>query len=103
VISVAAGSDLLLIHGRDRKLFLDEQSRGDVPNAEIVSRHFESKIMSLASGDFIGDLDLDLGAAFEDRSVRLISEAATRGTTTQAARSRHNLVIESLASNPGST
>jgi len=103
VISVAAGSDLLLIHGRDRKLFLDEQSRRDVPNAEIVRRRFDSKIMSLASGDFIGDLDLDLGASFEDGSVQLISDAHTRGTTTQSAGSRHEIVIESLASNPGST
>ena len=102
VISVAAGSDLLLIHGRDRKLFLDEQSRRDVPNAEIVSRHFDSKIMSLASGDFIGDLDLDLGVSFEDGSVQLVSEAPTRGSITQTARSRHDVVIESLASNPGS-
>lgn len=102
VISVAAGSELLLIHGRDRKLFLDERSRSDVPNAEIVSRHFDSKIMSLASGDFIGDLDLDLGVSFEDGSVQLVSEAPTRGTTTQTARPRRDLMIESLASNPGS-
>lgn len=102
VISVAAGTDLLLIHGRDRKLFLDERSRGDVPNAEIIRRHFDSKIMSLASGDFIGDLGLDLGVSFEDGAVQLVSEAPARGTTTQTARSRHDLVIESLASNPGS-
>jgi len=103
VISVAAGSDLLLVHGRDRKLFLDEQSRGVVPNAEIVRRHFDSKIMSLASGDFIGDLDLDLGVSFEDGSVQLVSEIPTRGTTAQSVRGRRDLAIESVASNPGST
>jgi hypothetical protein len=35
-LAVAAGDELLVIHGRDRKLSLDAQSRSEVPKAVIT-------------------------------------------------------------------
>jgi hypothetical protein len=100
-IAVAAGQELLIVHGRDRKLFLDEKDRADVPEAQITRRTFSSKLTSLAIGDFIGDLKLDLGVASEDGTVQVVSERQTQGSTTQPGNNHFDLAIETLASNLG--
>ncbi|MBI3949376.1 MAG: VCBS repeat-containing protein, partial [Acidobacteria bacterium] len=52
---VAAGSELLIVHGRDRKLSLDDIRRAEVRPASIDQRSFPFAITSLALGDFIWD------------------------------------------------
>jgi hypothetical protein len=100
-IAVAAGQELLIVHGRDRKLFLDEKESADVPEAQITRRTFSSKLTSLAIGDFIGDLTLDLGVASEDGTVQVVSERQTQDSTTQPGNKHFDLAIETLASNLG--
>ncbi|MFY9571869.1 MAG: FG-GAP-like repeat-containing protein [Blastocatellia bacterium] len=99
-IAVAAGDELLIVRGRDRKLFLEERERAGVPAAQITRRAFPSKLVSLAIGDFVGDLNLDLGVASEDGTVLVLSERGTQAASTKP-NSQDDFEIETLASNLG--
>jgi hypothetical protein len=74
-LAVAAGNDLLIITGRDRKLSLDETSRAGVPQATITQRSFSSALKSVAAGNFTGDFKTDLALLFEDGTVQVLSRA----------------------------
>ncbi len=53
-LAVGAGSEAIIIHGRDRKLSLNEAARRDV-SRPLVSRHyFPFAIESIALGEFTG-------------------------------------------------
>ena len=54
-LAIGAGSELLIVHGRDRKLSLDEESRAGVTAAEIEQHSMPFTIASFAVGDFSGD------------------------------------------------
>src|SRR5262249_5866956 len=53
-LAIAAGHELMVVHGRDRKLTLDKQSQERVRPASISTRVFSSVVKSLALGDFTG-------------------------------------------------
>ena len=53
---VAAGYEIVVIHGRDRKLFLPKSGR-PTPEPQITRIPFSSEVESLAVGDFISDPD----------------------------------------------
>src|SRR5262249_24455715 len=59
-LAVAAGHDLVVVQGRDRKLPLDEIRRAEVPEARLNSRSFPFTIASLAAGDFTGNHSTDI-------------------------------------------
>ena len=68
-IAAAAGNELSLIRGRDRKL-----SIGRAAEAIVVDRYrFEFKIHQLVGGDFTGDHRLELAALANGGEVHLIS------------------------------
>lgn len=71
-IAVAAGYELLIVRGRDRKLSLDAEAQATVAAAEIRRRIMPAPLSALAVGDFTGDLRLELGAATADGSVYLV-------------------------------
>lgn len=102
-IAVAAGHELFIVHGRDRRLFLDEREREVVPKAQITRRTFASTLTSLAIGDFTGDLRLDLGVASEDGTVQIVSEGGTPGPISLTVNRGHDLNVSTLASNLGAT
>lgn len=79
-LAVAAGQELLLIEGRDRKLSLSEQVRAKVSPARIARRSFASAISALAVGDFTGRQQTDLALLSVDGSVQFLSQGnAKRG------------------------
>jgi hypothetical protein len=73
-LAVAAGSELLIVHGRDRKLSLDEIRRAEVPPATIDQRSFPFAIASVALGDFVWDQDhrTDIALLSEDGTVHYL-------------------------------
>ncbi len=77
-LAVAAGNDLLIITGRDRKLSLDQPSKAGVPQAKINRRSFSSALKSVTTGDFTGDFKTDLALLFEDGTVEVLSPAKQR-------------------------
>jgi len=78
-VAVAAGNELVIFNGRDRKLSLDEKTKASVPQARISRRSFPSALISTAIGDFTGGPDLDLAVMLDDGSVQLISAVGGEG------------------------
>jgi len=73
-LAVAAGRELMIVHGRDRKLSLDEKSRAEVPQARIDRRALPFTVRSLAIGDFSGNHRTDIALLSEDGGVRFLVE-----------------------------
>jgi PKD repeat protein len=84
-IAVAAGSDLVIVHGRDRKLSLGDVARASVPAPATSRRVFASDPVSLAIGDFTGGQQLDLAVLTADGAVMLVEEKEAKGGLGQAA------------------
>jgi hypothetical protein len=54
-LAVASGSEVLVIHGRDRKLSLDDAAQADVAPAQVSRTAYATAVQSVAFGDFVGD------------------------------------------------
>lgn len=98
-IVVGAGRELLVVHGRDRRLFLGERDRQNVPAALITRRDFASRITSLAIGDFTGDLKLDVALATEDGTVRIVSGLRASGERLLSGGESFDWTVETLGVN----
>ena len=59
-IAVGLGSELLVIHGRDRKLSLGAKQRTSVKEASVEKASLKAPLSALAAGDFTGDGKSDL-------------------------------------------
>ncbi|MEK6409437.1 MAG: hypothetical protein AABN34_21140 [Acidobacteriota bacterium] len=82
-LAVGAGSDLLVIRGRDRRLSLDEVRQAEVPPAKVERRTIGFKIRSIAVGDFAGENETSLALLSADGTVYLTS-TQTRTTNDKA-------------------
>lgn len=80
-LAVAVGSELLVVHGRDRRLSVDEKYRGEVPPASIDQHSFPFFITSLALGDFIPDQHgrLDMALLADNGTVRVLAKSTGNG------------------------
>jgi hypothetical protein len=78
-LAVAAGYELLILHGRDRKLSFDEIRRAEVPRPSVTRRSFSSPIRSIAAGDFSGDGRTALALLSEDGMLRILGRARDVG------------------------
>ncbi|HLG12937.1 MAG TPA: VCBS repeat-containing protein [Blastocatellia bacterium] len=79
---VAAGRELMVVHGRDRKLSLSEAKRAKVRKAELSRRAFPSFIRSVAAGQFTDENRAGLSVLLEDGRVEMLSVAGGAITTT---------------------
>jgi hypothetical protein len=70
-LAAAAGRDLLIIHGRDRKLSLDEMRRAEVPDPVISHQVIPFAIVSMALGNFSGDGGAELALLSDDGRVQI--------------------------------
>ncbi|MEO8434724.1 MAG: Calx-beta domain-containing protein [Pyrinomonadaceae bacterium] len=94
-LAVAAGSELMIIHGRDRKLSLDQT---EVRPPTISRLSFSSAITSLAIGDFSGNHTSDLALMTEDGRIRLLSRTATTSSHQKVSQSVSSWKSEALGS-----
>jgi CSLREA domain-containing protein len=80
-LAVAARSELLIVHGRDRRLPLDELRRAAVAPATIDQLSFPFSITSMVAGDFIKEqgYQLELALLAEDGVVHLLERTAEDG------------------------
>jgi CSLREA domain-containing protein len=76
-LAVAAGHDLLIVHGRDRKLSLDVTQQAEVPPASVDQRSFPFTISSIALGDFVWDQEhrTDIALVADDGTIHLLANA----------------------------
>jgi hypothetical protein len=76
-LAVAAGDQLVVVEGRDRKLSLDDARRAEVKPAAVAVRAFQSTITAVAIGDFANRYRL--AVLFDDGAVQLIGTASIDG------------------------
>jgi hypothetical protein len=74
-IAVAAGRELIVVHGRDRSEAVAELRRGPELPATISRRSFAFAIKSLAVGDFTADHASSIALLSEDGVVHLLRTA----------------------------
>jgi len=75
-LAVATRSDLLIIHGRDRKLSLEESVQAEVPDAITTRYALSFAPVSIAIGDFAGGNESEIALLAGDGSVHLFQRAA---------------------------
>ncbi|HEY3026209.1 MAG TPA: Calx-beta domain-containing protein, partial [Pyrinomonadaceae bacterium] len=78
-LAVAAGNDLLIVHGRNRKLLPSSEQLTDLPAARISKQTFPVVLRQLALGDFDGDSRTDIGVLLDDGSLSLIRQPEAAG------------------------
>jgi all-beta uncharacterized protein/S-layer family protein len=86
-LAVAAGKELVIVHGRDRKLSLDEKQKSEALAATIARRSFDFTIRSIVIGDFTGGNESDLALLSEEGEIHLLSKATANDQKQVAAQS----------------
>jgi hypothetical protein len=76
---LASGKDLLIVHGRDRKLSLDKERQAEVTAAKVERREFNCEIRSLTVGNFTEGDEADIALLLGDGEVRLLRNPQTEG------------------------
>lgn len=82
-LAIASGSELLTIHGRDRKLSLDEAERSKVPQAILTKHSLDSIITSIAVGNFTGSGQAQIAVLMDGR-VQVVNERKGRNIRKRA-------------------
>jgi hypothetical protein len=71
-IAAAAGHELFIIEGRDRKSYLPERMRTEAKAADISKRSFNEQILSIAVGDFDKDNSGILALLLGDKTIHVL-------------------------------
>ena len=77
-LAVAAGSDLVVVHGRDRKLSLDREEQAKVQLPQVEQHTLEFTIRSLAIGNFTRNDSSQVAALSLDGVVHIIERESQR-------------------------
>jgi hypothetical protein len=94
-IVVGAGSDVLILSGRDRKLSHMSETRSRVPGAQRESVQLAADVVALAMGDFEGDRAAEIAALLSDGSVSLVHQNSESGASGDEIRTKR-LVSETI-------
>ncbi|MEN3332392.1 MAG: hypothetical protein V7641_1757 [Blastocatellia bacterium] len=95
-LAIAADHELMIVHGRDRRLSLDESQRAEVPPAIIHQQSFPFSITAITIGAFTGNQKTDLAILCADGKARILNRTGTvirqngRAFSGQAAGKRLN-------------
>ncbi|MEK6322316.1 MAG: VCBS repeat-containing protein [Acidobacteriota bacterium] len=104
-LAIAAGYELMIMHGRDRRLSLDAKRQAEVEPAQISIRSFPSQIRSIAVADFTGNHTGDIALVLADRSIHSVSrekaEAEAPETDKSLAEWRDNVLTSGVPYEPG--
>jgi hypothetical protein len=71
-VAIASGSAVITVHGRDRRLSLDEEHRAGVKPAQVSAIQFDSAVSSVVAGDFAGSAGQKLAVLTADGRVRVL-------------------------------
>ena len=96
-LAIAAGSELLVLSGRDRKLSLRELHPVSIEPATFERHVFDSPIRSLAVGDFVGDSRSDIALLAEDGGLRVLGREAQSDGRARTGRGAGRWVRSSLS------
>jgi hypothetical protein len=101
-LAVAAGDQLLIIEGRDRKMYLKPAMRGDVPPARIHRLSLPFSIASLAEGHFQGRYQSQLAVLSEYGEIHLVRQSNAEEQRTGAPKAAPEFEVSLLAGATGS-
>jgi hypothetical protein len=87
-VAVAAGSHLMIIHGRDRKLSLNAADRAAVKPAFTSQLTFHSTILSLAGVRSSSTRQSEIAVLMEDGEVQIASVEKTEQANRHSVKSR---------------
>jgi len=76
-LAVAAGNELIVIHGRDRELSLNSIRHTEVKPAVISRQGFPFAITSIALGDFSDSHTIEVAVLSKDGTIHLLSPRVT--------------------------
>ena len=71
-LAVGAGSELVIVHGRDRKLSYGETRQAEVPPAKVDRRSLHFGIRSIAAGDLAGSKRISVALLSTEGTVYLM-------------------------------
>jgi len=72
-LGVAAGREVVIVEGRDRKLSLDQTTRDKVSQAKLTRQPISFAVTAISAGNFTGDQDEELAVLAEDGGLHLLS------------------------------
>jgi CSLREA domain-containing protein len=79
-VAVGSGNQLVLLHGRDRRLSLDAEHQQQVQPARLEARALNAPIKSLAIGDFSGQHEPDIALLTDAGQVEILSVPLQEGS-----------------------
>jgi CSLREA domain-containing protein len=72
-LGAAAGSEVFIVEGRDRKSSLDEASQAEVAQAKVTRQPLPFAVTAISVGNFTGDQDEELALLGDDGSLHLLT------------------------------
>jgi hypothetical protein len=72
-LAIAAGKELMVVSGRDRKLSLDTERQASVKTAQVTRLTCAFEIHSIAIGDFEEGDDQEIALLCDDAKIRVLS------------------------------
>ena len=79
-LAIASGSEVVIVQGRDRKLSLSPGQQAHVRPAAVTRRAFETEVLSIALGDFAGDVQQELAVLTADSVVSVLGRQLNTAT-----------------------
>jgi hypothetical protein len=100
-LAIAAGSGLVIVYGRDRKLPLDEIRQADVPSARLHQHSLDFTPAALALGDFIWEPErrTEMALLADDGTIHMLKASAVSRQPSAGKADRWQ--IEPLTTDPG--
>ncbi len=83
-LAIAAGNQVVIVRGRDRKLTLDEKQQQQVPSAVMTARTFPFVVAAIATGRFTGTSQADLALLSNQGRVYLLTPSPATATGAEA-------------------
>ncbi len=89
-LAVAAGNEVILFQGRDRRLLWPEEVRRSVMPPQQQIHEFDRLVVSIAFGDFRGDLEEELAVLTEEGTIEILARQGQEllGATPLSLRAR---------------
>jgi hypothetical protein len=86
-LAIAAGKELLLVHGRDRKLSVSAGRQPGAPAARVERRAFPEPVQAIALGDFTGSQSNEIALLCENGQIKVLVKATNLAAKADARRS----------------
>jgi VCBS repeat protein len=99
-LAIAAGKELMIISGRDRKLSLDAERQATVPAAEVNTQAFAFEIHAIAIGDFKEGSEQEIALLCDDGKIRVLSREGQCITRLASARQEGQIAMPSHIDTP---